>query len=149
MDGDIRLGFDIYVGDDLTVTDAVTMPEVYNTAIGSGRNVYISSLGVVGFQSSSRRYKENIQTLNNCNWFYNLRPVSFNYKTDSLKTNQYGLIAEEVEQVNDKLVFYNQKGQVESVYYDQLTPILIQVVQEQKKLIEELEKRVEELEKSN
>jgi hypothetical protein len=116
---------DIYVGDDLTVEDAVKFPDVYNTSIGGGRDVYISNLGILGYQSSSRRYKENIQTLNNCEWFYNLRPVSFNYKTDSLKSNQYGLIAEEVEQVNDKLVFYNQKGEVESVHYDQLTPILI------------------------
>ena len=64
--------------------------------------------------------------------------VNFNFKADESKSNQYGLIAEEVEEINPDFVFYNESGTIEGVHYDRFTPVLIKAVQDQKQEINEL-----------
>ena len=39
-----------------------------------------------------------------------LKPVAFHYKSDSTKTAQFGLIAEDVEKVNPDLVVRDNEG---------------------------------------
>jgi len=46
-----------------------------------------------------------------------LRPVTFRYKADSTSTQQYGLIAEEVEKVYPELVIDDANGKAEMVTY--------------------------------
>ena len=41
-----------------------------------------------------------------------------------------GFIAEEVQQIDPRLVAYNQNGSVQSVRYEELTAMLVQSVQE-------------------
>jgi hypothetical protein len=63
-----------------------------------------------------------------------LRPVTYRYKqpyTDGSKPVDYGLIAEEVAQVYPDLVARNANGQVETVQYSKLTPMLVNEVQKQ------------------
>jgi hypothetical protein len=63
---------------------------------------------------------------------YDLRPVQFRYiKPDEhgRRPVQYGLIAEEVAIAFPELVVYNDKGQPETVRYQELTPILLNEVQ--------------------
>ena len=79
-------------------------------------------------------------------WLYDLRPVNFVYNSDNSETKQYGLIAEEVEDVNPLFVSYNDKGEVETVSYSQLVSPMIKALQEQQQLIEELKARIEVLE---
>ena len=64
-------------------------------------------------------------------WLYNLRPVNFIYKSDFSGHKQYGLIAEEVEKINQSLVGYNEKGEVESVDYSSLISPLLKSAQDQ------------------
>src|ERR1051326_6507677 len=62
-----------------------------------------------------------------------LRPVSFRYKQpyeDGSKPLDYGLIAEEVEEVYPDLVIKNKDGRVETVQYQKLTPMLAPGIQE-------------------
>ena len=40
-----------------------------------------------------------------------LRPVTFRYKSDKTDTSEFGLIAEEVAEVNPDLVVRNEKGE--------------------------------------
>jgi hypothetical protein len=87
---------------------------------------------------SSIRYKRNVIDIEDIGWLYALRPVNFIYKSDSTNHKQYGLIAEEVENINKSLVGYNEKGQVESVDYTSFISPLIKAAQDQKNKIEAL-----------
>ena len=56
-----------------------------------------------------------------------LRPVTFRYKqpyADGSKPIDYGLIAEEVAEIYPDLVVKNADGQIETVQYQKLTPML-------------------------
>lgn len=101
--------------------------------------VLVDSAGQLGTVSSSIRYKENIQDLQQ-NHILKLRPVSFNYKQDGRKAT--GLIAEEVEQIMPELVAYNQEGLPESVKYHELPVLLLDEIKKLEKRIRELEKEV-------
>ena len=126
----------------------------------NGSNIYLPNLvgvsssnwltintatGQIGVNSSSRRYKNNINKLDDISWLYDLSPVSFNYKDDETQELHYGLIAEEVELVNKNLVLYGKEGTVESVSYPKLIAPLIKAVQDQQKQIDELRQENQEL----
>jgi len=51
--------------------------------------------------------------------------VSFQYRSDSKETPQFGLIAEEVAKVNPDLVVRNRNGDIYSVRYDQVNAMLL------------------------
>lgn len=53
-----------------------------------------------------------------------LRPVTFHYKTDSKGAPQFGLIAEEVAEVNPDLVVHDKSGEVYTVRYDAVNAML-------------------------
>ena len=56
-----------------------------------------------------------------------LKPVSFRYhkQYDQTQTIAFGLIAEEVAEVNPDLVGRNREGQPESVRYEQINAMLL------------------------
>ena len=54
-----------------------------------------------------------------------LKPVTFHYKSDKANTPQFGLIAEEVAEVNPDLVVRDEKGQIYTVRYDQVNAMLL------------------------
>jgi predicted heme/steroid binding protein len=135
---------------------AATSP--YNNST-SGRTMVIESSGGLGYTSSTRESKTNIQQLSNVSWLYQLNPVSFNYRkkddemnyTDEFNDEKwYGLIADEVEKVNEDLVFYNIKEdgtkQLAGVEYNKLIAALIKSSQEQQAQIEELSNKIVALE---
>jgi hypothetical protein len=62
-----------------------------------------------------------------------LRPVTFRYKSEPHGRRQYGLIAEEVAKIYPELVVRDAKDQVISVRYDELAPMLLNVVQKQQR----------------
>jgi predicted RNase H-like nuclease (RuvC/YqgF family) len=67
-----------------------------------------------------------------------LRPVTFRYRTHGENAPlQYGLIAEEVAEVYPGLVARNKDGEVETVMYQFLAPMLLNEVQKQHGRIEE------------
>jgi hypothetical protein len=70
-------------------------------------------------------------------WIYNLRPVDFKWKESD--TRGWGLIAEEVELIEKRLVTYDDEGLAESVTYSKLIPLLLKEIQEQDKRIKALE----------
>jgi len=115
--------------------------------VTGGRDLYAVSSGKIGYHSSSLRYKENIADMDNITWLYDLRPVNFTYKQDDQESIQYGLIAEEVEQVNDDFVSYNEDGRVETVSYSQLISPMLKAMQEQQEKIVELQQTISDLKK--
>jgi hypothetical protein len=119
--------------------------------------VLIGTDGQLGTLSSSRRVKDNIADMGEASsTLMKLRPVTFHYKADQNpkgRSLQYGLIAEEVEKVAPGLVARSANGEIETVFYQHLTPMLLNEYQKQQRLIEiqtaELKKqtaRVAELE---
>ena len=118
---------------------------IYGSSIASGAAVMVDSTGHLGTSSSSRRYKEDIADMGDAsNDVFRLRPVTFRYKKpdpDGSKPIDFGLIAEEVAEIYPDLVVKNKDGQIETVQYQKLTPMLLNEV---KKEHDELQKEQRE-----
>ena len=54
-----------------------------------------------------------------------LKPVTFHYKSDKKNTPQFGLVAEEVAEVNPDLVVRDQNGEIYTVRYDAVNAMLL------------------------
>ena len=54
-----------------------------------------------------------------------LKPVTFHYKSDSKGTPQFGLVAEEVAQVNSDLVVRDENGEIYTVRYEAVNAMLL------------------------
>jgi len=123
---------------------------VYPTNITGGTAVFVSTSGQLGIQTSSARFKEDIQDMGEASKaLMLLRPVTFRYKQvleDGSKPLVYGLIGEEVAHVYPELVVYDQSGQVQALKYQELPAMLLNELQKQYKKIEELEQRIATLE---
>jgi hypothetical protein len=76
-----------------------------------------------------------------------LRPVTFRYKPelDPEGIAQFGLIAEEVEQVNPDLVVRNENGKTYSVRYDQVNAMLLNEFLKEHKRVETQQAAIAEL----
>jgi hypothetical protein len=112
---------------------------IYGVATGgTGAAVVVDSNGQLGTVSSSRRYKEDIQTMGEASdRLLQLRPVTFHYKKADAQGNkpqQFGLIAEEVAAVMPELVVTNQDGQPETVAYHLLPALLLNELQKEHRL---------------
>jgi trimeric autotransporter adhesin len=100
----------------------------------TGSAVLISSTGQLGIQASSARYKHDIQPMGTrSQGLFRLRPVTFRYKQDSEGERQYGLIAEEVAKVYPELVTRDATGEIESVRYYEVIPMLLNEAQHQQR----------------
>jgi len=145
---------------------------------GASATVNINTSGEMFVPASSIRYKENIKDLSveSSDSVLSLRPVTYTPKdeplNDSGDTNEiYGLIAEEVFEVDPKLVYMsyaedcyeevpiadtlltktilkeNSVPRVEGVHYDKIAVLLIDVVKRQREQIKLLSERLDNLEK--
>ena len=104
------------------------------TANNNAVAVVVDSAGQLGTVSSSAKTKFDIQDLPGdvTDAVSRLRPVSFRYKqpfADGSTPVQYGLIAEEVEQVLPELVAYDDHGDPATVKYHVLPSLLLAEVQ--------------------
>jgi len=82
-----------------------------------------------------------------------LKPVTFQYKGDKTGTPQFGLIAEEVAEVNPGLVVRDKEGKPYNVRYEAVNAMLLneflkeqRKVQEQEATIAQLKSRLEKKE---
>ena len=74
-----------------------------------------------------------------------LKPVTFHYKSDSTGTPQFGLIAEEVAQVNPDLVVRDADGEIYTVRYDAVNAMLLNEFLKEHRKVEQMEKQIEKL----
>ena len=120
------------------------------TGINNAIAVVVDSNGQLGTVSSSQRTKDNIADMGEASsTLMKLRPVTFYYKADQNprgRSLQYGLVAEEVEKVAPGLVARSANGEIETVFYQHLAPMLLNEFQKQQRLIEiqtaELKKQI-------
>jgi hypothetical protein len=76
--------------------------------------------------SSSRRFKKEMKPMDKASEaIMALKPVTFHYKSDKTGTPQFGLIAEEVAEVNPDLVVRDENGEIYTVRYDAVNAMLL------------------------
>ena len=104
--------------------------------------VLIDTAGQLGTTSSSRRYKKNIKPMEQASKaILSLKPVTFHYKSDTKDTPQFGLIAEEVAELNPDLVVRDENGEIYTVRYDAVNAMLLnEFLKEHKAFLEEQRK---------
>jgi hypothetical protein len=123
---------------------------VNGTAISGPVPVYINGNGQLGTVSSSIRLKEDVHDMADASSrILQLRPVTYRYKqayADGSKPIDYGLIAEEVADVYPDMVVRDADGQIQTVQYQKLTPMLLNELQKQEQTIRRLEGRLAALE---
>jgi hypothetical protein len=97
-------------------------------SVASGRAVYVNSDSKIGTLVSSRRFKDEIKPMDKASEaILAFKPVTFRYKKE-IEPNgaiMFGLIAEDVEKVDPKLVTRNDKGEVEAVRYEAVNAMLL------------------------
>jgi hypothetical protein len=103
--------------------------------------VYIDSAGQLGTASSSRRFKRDIKPIGNASEaLLALKPVSFAYKAHKENTPQFGLLAEDVAEVNPDLVIYDTDGKPFAVRYDAVNAMLLNEFLKEHRKVEDLKK---------
>lgn len=132
-DGVAAEGYTTRIGSSQTAAYIAGMYAQSTADAASSVTVYVDKNGKLGTLMSSQRYKENIQDMGNASErILNLRPVTYFYKqaaTDGSKPLEYGLIAEEVAKVYPDLVVHGKEGQIETVQYHKLIPMLLNELQ--------------------
>ena len=101
--------------------------------------------GLLGHLTSSRRHKEDIKAMEDASeTLYRLKPVTYRYKKE-IDRNQaldYGLIAEEVAEVDPNLAIRNAKGEIETVRYNAINLMLLNEFLKEHRKVETLEDTV-------
>ena len=110
-----------------------------------GAAVFVNSEGKLGTMTSSARFKDEIQTMGQASEaILMLRPVSFRYKKeiDPKGIPQFGLLAEEVEEVNPDLIIRDREGKPHTVRYEQINAMLLNEFQKEHRTVIELKKEI-------
>ena len=135
----IRIGGSGFTGGPQT---AAFIAGISGTAV-VGDAVVVDGNGQLGTVASSERFKKNIKPMDKTSEaILALKPVSFQYRSDSKGTPQFGLIAEEVAKVNSDLVVRNRDGEIYSVRYDAVNAMLLNEFLKEHRKVENLEATV-------
>jgi hypothetical protein len=120
---------------------STTIAGIYGTTL-TGSAVYVTPSGQLGVLASSERFKTDVQGMGSASdKIEELRPVTFKLKNDPRGTVQYGLIAEEVAKVYPELVIRGADGRIDGVRYEELAPLLLNLVKRQQAEITEQQQR--------
>jgi hypothetical protein len=112
---------------------------------GNGIPVFIDEFGQLGTVSSSRRFKNEIEPMDIASEaILALKPVTFHYKSDKTSRPEFGLIAEEVAQVNPDLIVRDAKGEIYTVRYDAVNAMLLNEFLKEHHKVQKLEATVAE-----
>ena len=103
----------------------------------------INSNNKLGTATSSKRFKQNIKPMDKSSEsLFALKPVTFHYKSDKSNTPQFGLVAEDVAEVNPGLIVRDKEGKPYSVRYDQVNAMLLNEFLKEHRKVDQLEKQV-------
>src|SRR5215475_2167937 len=106
--------------------------------------------GRLGTQApaSSRRHKKEIKPMAEVSEaILQLKPVTFRYKADDKSTPQFGLVAEEVAEVNPDLIIRDEKGEIYTVRYEAVNAMLLNEFLKEHRKSEEQEATIAQLKK--
>lgn len=116
------------------------------TGVGDDLPVVIDSASQLGTLRSSKRFKKEIKPMGHASEaILGLKPVTFQYKTDKTNRAQFGLLAEQVAEVNPDLVVRDSEGEIYTVRYDAVNVMLLNEFLKEHKKVEKLEGMVADL----
>jgi len=130
------------------VSDSCYIGKIFGATIEptSALTVMIDSSGKLGTAASSKRFKEEIQPMDKASEaILALRPVTFRYKSYKNSPLQFGLIAEEVADVNPDLVARDKDGEIYTVRYEQVNAMLLNEFLKEHKRVEQQQATITEL----
>ena len=134
----IRIGGGAFTGPQT----AAFIAGISGTAV-VGDAVVVDGYGQLGTVASSARFKKNIKPMDKTSEaILALKPVSFQYRSDSKGTPQFGLIAEEVAKVNPDLVVRNRNGEIYSVRYEAVNAMLLNEFLKEHRTVQDLKSTV-------
>jgi hypothetical protein len=146
---------------------AIKSPTVYADTTASAANVFVSSDGTLQRSTSSKKYKTDIEPIENqyADALLALQPVWYRSTCsgDNPDWSWYGFIAEDVAEIDPRLVHYrtkeivtNENGDdvvqelaepiIESVAYDRIIPHLLNIIKRQQQEIRTIKQRLDALE---
>jgi len=110
--------------------------------VGFGTDpVFVQSNGQLGVGVSSARFKTEIKPMEKVSEaILALKPVTFRYKQemDPRAMLRFGLVAEEVAEVNPDLVGRDAKGQVQTVHYEAVNAMLLNEFLKEHRTVQDL-----------
>jgi hypothetical protein len=142
-DGNARIHSNGFIGFSLSGSRHVTIHNngnvALNTTADNGYKLYVSgTIYATGniTANSDLTLKKNLELITNpTDKLMQLNGYSYQWKSDD--SHQYGVIAQEVEKILPYAVSTGNDG-IKGVSYNQIIPVLIEAVKEQKKELEEL-----------
>jgi trimeric autotransporter adhesin len=141
----------IYIGQSVAAVSSsesniTRIANISGINVGAQPAVLVTNTGQLGVNTSTRKVKHAIEDMNDESAdIFKLRPVTFAYNGDETETKQYGLIAEEVDEIFPGIVARNKDGQVETVLYNVLPVLLLNEMQKQQVTIEQQQENIENL----
>jgi hypothetical protein len=134
----------------IAIAGTIRSQGTYDNTTSNAANMYVHSSPYDFYRStSSIKYKDNVTTLTDAEAdnILNCRPVTYTSKctVDNPEDIHYGLIAEEVKDVDLRLVVF-EGSEPENVKYDRFIPHLINLVKRLTDKVETLETKVAALE---
>jgi hypothetical protein len=111
----------------------------------TGSPVVVNASGRLGISGSSIRFKEAIKPMDKASEaILALKPVTFRYKKelDPEGIPQFGLVAEDVENVNAALVARDEQGKPYTVRYEAVNAMLLNEFLKEHSTVQELKKEV-------
>jgi len=133
----------------LSSSGNVRVAQTYNNDMGgTTRAMRVSTSGLYGYASSTRRRKEAIENYSiDSQSLLSLPIKKFKYKNDDSGVQQYGFIAEEAQDLGlDELIQYDSDGIPDYFAYEILPVFLLQLIQEQDASIKSMKLRLDALE---
>lgn len=151
----------------IATTRTLTALQTYSTTVGAtNRDLFIDDTGLIGYVSSTRESKKDIANLSDVSWLLQLSPVSYkrrkkqdvldddgniigaNYLEDTYTETEYGLIADDAEQVNAEICFYDKaedQQKLAGIHYSKLIAPMLKLLQQQQQQIEDLKTEINTL----
>jgi hypothetical protein len=122
----------VYIGANMVgvagESGACYIASIFGQTSASGIPVLIGSDNKLGTATSSKRFKDGIKAMDKASEaLLALKPVTFRYKKgiDPQGIPQFGLVAEDVEEVNPDLVVRDKEGKPYTVRYDAVNAMLL------------------------
>jgi hypothetical protein len=134
----------ISITNSTAATDKTTGALVVTGGIGTSGDIFAGG-DVVAYASSDIRLKDNVELISNplqkINQIGGYSFVWNEEKQDIYKGTDYGVIAQEIEQILPELVDTRENG-YKAVKYDKLVSLLIEGIKDLSKQVEELKEKI-------
>jgi hypothetical protein len=138
--GQIRLGT---VG----TQTATFIAGIRGATVENGIPVVVGLQGQLGTLPSSVRFKEAIKPMDKASEaILALKPVTFRYKNQEDTTPQFGLVAEDVAEINSDLVMRDENGEIYTVRYDAVNAMLLNEFIKEHRKVEEQDRKLQKQE---